>query len=82
MALEGLTLPQLSAFDPPVAGEGSLDPLGLAALADRLANAMVPDVRARMRHLRFVSATAVGALAWESLLDEPPRDNRYWRVHP
>jgi len=74
MPLAGLTLPQLSAFDPPVAGEGSLDPLGLAAFADRLANAIVPDVRARMGHIRFVTATAVGALAWESLIDEPPGD--------
>jgi len=28
MTLAGLTLPALSEYDPPVAGEGSLDPMG------------------------------------------------------
>jgi len=73
--MAGLTLPQLSAFDPPVAGEGSLDPMGLAALSDRLADRLVPGVRARMARVRFVTATAVGALAWEELIDEPPGDD-------
>ena len=31
MTLAGFTLPELSAYDPPVAGEGSIDPMGLAA---------------------------------------------------
>ena len=74
MSVAGLILPQLSAFDPPVAGEGSLDPMGLAAISDRLADALVPGLRARMQRVRFVTATAVGALACETLADEFPAD--------
>src|SRR4051794_1335575 len=74
MSVAGLILPQLSAFDPPVAGEGSLDPMGLAAISDRLADVLVPGVRARMQRVRFVTATAVAALACETLADDPPAD--------
>ena len=38
MTLTGFSLPELSAFDPPVEGEGSIDPMGLAAISDRLAD--------------------------------------------
>ena len=75
MSIAGLVLPQLSAFDPPVAGEGSLDPMGLAAISDRLADVLVPGLRARMQRVRFVTATAVGAMACEALADELPADN-------
>ena len=34
----GFSPPELSAFDPPVEGEGSIDPMGLAAISDRLAD--------------------------------------------
>jgi hypothetical protein len=74
MSVAGLILPQFSAFDPPAAGEGSLDPMGLAAISDRLANVLVPGLRARMQRVRFVTATAVGALACETLADEFPAD--------
>jgi hypothetical protein len=74
MALAGLTLPELSAYDPPVAGEGSLDPMGLAAISDRLADRLVPGLRARMQRVRFVTAMAVGAMACETLADELPGD--------
>ena len=62
MTLVGLTLPALSEYDPPVAGEGSLDPMGLAAISDRLADQLAPGVRARMLRVRFVTAMAVGAV--------------------
>ena len=74
MSLAGFTLPQQSAYDPPIEGEGSIDPMGLAALSDRLANRLVPGVRARMRRVRFVTAMAVGAIACETLADELPGD--------
>lgn len=74
MSVAGLVLPQLSAFDPAVAGEGSLDPMGLAAISDRLADVLVPGLRARMQRVRFVTATAVGALACETLGDDFPAD--------
>ena len=69
-----LTLPQLSDADPTISGEGSLDPLGMAQLADRLAESLLPGLRARMRRIRFLTASAVGALAAESLVDVLPVD--------
>jgi hypothetical protein len=75
MTIAGFTLPALSAYDPPVAGEGSLDPMGLAAISDRLADRLVPGLRSRMQRMRFVTATAVGALACETLADEPAADD-------
>jgi hypothetical protein len=69
-----ISLPTLSDADPEIAGEGSLDPLGLAPIADRLAEMLVPDVRARMHRIRFVTAIAVGAVVSEGLWDEPPAD--------
>lgn len=74
MTLAGLTLPELSEYDPPVAGEGSIDPMGLAAISDRLADRLVPGVRARMLRIRFVTAMAVGSFACETLADELPSD--------
>jgi len=69
-----LDLPALSEADPEVAGEGSIDPLGLAVFADRLADLLVPDVTARMQRMRFITAIAVGAVVTDDLWDEPPVD--------
>lgn len=74
MTLAGLTLPELSDYDPPSAGEGSIDPMGLAAISDRLADRLVPGLRARMLRVRFVTAIAVGSVACETLADELPAD--------
>lgn len=60
-------LPRLSAYDPGAVGEGGLDPLGLAAVADRIADKLVPGIRARMSHPRFVTVSAVGAIAYQAL---------------
>lgn len=67
-------LPAISTYDPPEGGEGSLDPMGLAAMSDRLADQLVPGLRARMRSVRFVTAIAVGSLACEPLTDQMPAD--------
>lgn len=40
-------LPFLSQFDPPEQAEGSLDPLGLYAIADALGVRLAPGVRER-----------------------------------
>ena len=48
--------------------------MGLAAISDRLADVLVPGLRARMQRVRFVTATAVGALACETLGDDFPAD--------
>ena len=69
MSIAGLALPELSAYDPGMEGEGSLDPMGLAAISDRLADRLVPGVRARMNRVRFATAVAVGALVCETLVD-------------
>ena len=60
-------LPTLSKYDPGESGEGSLDPLGLGAVADRIADRLVPGVRARMSQPRFVTLSAVGAHACQAL---------------
>lgn len=60
-------LPRLSAYDPGAEGEGGLDPLGLAAVADRIANVLAPGIRARMNLPRYVTASAVGAIAYQTL---------------
>lgn len=56
-------LPRLSKYDPGDFGEGGLDPMGVAAVADRIAELLAPGVRARMSHPRFVTLSAIGAYA-------------------
>lgn len=60
-------MPRLSAYDPGVEGEGGLDPLGLSPVADRLADVLVPGVRARMSQPRFTTISTVGAVAYQTL---------------
>lgn len=48
--------------------------MGLAAISDRLADLLVPGLRARMRRVRFVTVMAVGALVCETLADETSGD--------
>lgn len=74
MTIAGLALPELSAYHPPASSEGGLDPMGLAAISDRLAERLAPGVRARMQRIRFVTAMAVGATANETLTYETPKD--------
>ncbi len=62
--------PILSEFDPVTSAEGVLDPLGLYAIADTLAIKLVPGVRERMQHPRFLTAMAVGALITQTYGDE------------
>ena len=49
------SVPLLSEYDPGVSTEGSLDPLGLYGLADILAVRLVPGVRQRQSHPRFLT---------------------------
>ncbi len=67
--IPGLHLPHLSAYDPPLAGEGTLFPLGMFTMADGLANEIAPWVTARMWRIRFVTAIAVAARALDGLRD-------------
>ena len=58
----GIIFPKLSEYDPFKGAEGALDPLGLYTIADRLAMHLVPGIRERMSHPRFLTAMAVGTV--------------------
>jgi hypothetical protein len=51
--------PLLTEKDDVESGEGGIDPLGTEPLADRLAGKLIPGVRERQRHPRFLTAMAV-----------------------
>jgi hypothetical protein len=65
--VSGLVLPHLSEPDPELAGEGSLDPLGLFPIAVRLAEEVAPGITARMSRIRFLSAIAASTCVIEGL---------------
>ncbi|MFX0199337.1 MAG: hypothetical protein ACFFCW_24705 [Candidatus Hodarchaeota archaeon] len=50
--------PLLTEKDPAISSEGSIDPLGMYAIADSLAVRLVPGVRERQSHPRFLTAIA------------------------
>lgn len=75
MPIAGLELPRLSASDPDETAEGSIDPLGLERLADKLADTIAPGIAARMTRIRFLTASAVAStVVAERLIDMPPGD--------
>lgn len=68
--------PRLSAYDPGATGEGGLDPLGLASIADRIADNLAPGIRARMINPRFVTLSAIGAFIFQDLQAQQARTNK------
>src|SRR3954468_5037343 len=52
--------PRLSDEDKVEINEGGLDPLGLVQVSEALAVRLVPGVRERMSHPRYLTAMAVG----------------------
>lgn len=58
--MRSLLLPLLTEADPINSSEGSIDPLGLYAIADSLGVKLAPGVRERQSHPRFLTAIAVG----------------------
>jgi len=66
--------PFRSEFDPEIQGEGSIDPLGLATLADRLADWIFPGMTARMWRPRFLTAMAVASVIVEPFVDALAKD--------
>lgn len=62
-------MPLLSEADPRVSAEGSIDPLGTYVIADALAVRMIPGVRERQLHPRFLTSIAV-SLALTSEFDD------------
>lgn len=53
-----MLMPMLSEADPQESAEGSLDPLGIYPIADVLASRLLPGVRERQRHPRFLTIIA------------------------
>lgn len=56
-----MILPLLTLSDPENTSEGSLDPLGFYSISNHLATKLVPGLRERMSHPRFLTAMAAGA---------------------
>jgi|GEM_PF-396732 len=74
--------PRLSERDEASGTEGGIDPLGLAAIADRLGTLLVPGVRERQLHPRFLTAIAVSLKVCEEFEDEIAVDgvSEPWQV--
>lgn len=64
-----MLLPLLSEKDPCESAEGGLDPLGLYSISDALAVKLVPGVRERQTHPRFLTSMAVSMAVCEGLED-------------
>ena len=64
-----MLMPFRTLADPETQGEGSIDPLGLATLADHLADELLPGMTARMWRPRFLTAIAVTSTIVEPLED-------------
>ena len=62
--------PVLSMSDPVLEAEGSIDPLSLSPIYDRLADRILPALTVRMRRIRFVSAMCVAARTCANELDD------------
>ena len=63
-------LPSLTAYQTLENSQGTLDPLGLYSIADRLASRLTPNLRERMRHPRYLTAMAVGAVVCSGFSDD------------
>lgn len=72
--IAGLQLPFLTEADPDLLSEGSIDPLGLASLSERLAEKIAPWVTSRMARVRFVTAIAAGSVVTQDMSDFPSAD--------
>jgi hypothetical protein len=72
-----MPLPSVTKLDPEVEGEGGIDPLCLAAaVADRLAEDIVPGVTSRMSRPRLLTLLTLGSAITDGLpergKDGPP----------
>jgi len=75
--------PLLSEEDPVASSEGSLDPLGLYQIADALAVRLVPGVRERQIHPRFLTAIAASLAVCQDFNDDVVASDRVsppWQV--
>jgi len=65
-----LGLPLLSIHDPEGAGSTSLDPLGLTPLGEQLAVELIPGVRERQTHPRYLTTIAVSHAVCQEFPEE------------
>jgi len=63
-------------YDPPTSDEGTIDPLGLAPISERLANRLLPGLRQRMTHPRFLTASAASAHVCKYFQDRIAADGK------
>ena len=77
-----MLMPLLSAADPKESAEGSIDPLGMYAIADAMAVKLVPGVRERQQHPRFLTHLAVSLALTAEFEDRPIGDEftEPWQV--
>ena len=78
-----INLPLLSDKDPLASTEGALNPLGLFSIADSLANKLIPGVRERQSHPRFLTAIAVSLAVCSGFAEEMLASDRIsepWQV--
>ncbi|RZK13231.1 MAG: hypothetical protein EOO46_00040 [Flavobacterium sp.] len=77
-------LPYLSTYHTIENSQGTLDPLGLYSIADKLATRLAPGLRERMKHPRYLTAIAVGSVVGSSFEEnELARDevSEPWQVY-
>jgi len=70
MDSQTIALPLLSIHDPEGAGSMSLDPLGLTPIGEQLAVELIPGVRERQTHPRFLTAIAVSHAVCQDFSEE------------
>jgi hypothetical protein len=78
-----MLMPFLSEADPQITAEGSIDPLGIYSIADALAVRMIPGVRERQQHPRFVTCVALSLSLCSGFPDEAVADDEVsepWQV--
>lgn len=65
-----------SIYDPASTEEGTIDPLGLASIAERLSSKLLPGIRQRMRHPRLLTAAAASSLLCKYFTDQVAKDGK------
>jgi hypothetical protein len=65
-----------SIYDPVKSEEGTIDPLGLGAISERLASRLLPGIRQRMTRPRFLTAIAAGAHVCHHFYDRVAKDGK------
>ena len=69
-----MLMPYRSLPDPEIQGEASIDPLGLMAAADNLADWILPGLTARMWRPRFLTAIAITSVITDPFREEIAKD--------